>query len=82
MVDRAVSALDCGRVVARSDPHNHQVAVGDRASPLLTESKPLAEAAQHPTAPTHQLGALATSLPSCGRPKMNGARLVSPELIE
>src|SRR6185437_5804564 len=42
MVDRAVSALDCGRVVARSDPNNLELLFGDRAPPLLTESKPLA----------------------------------------
>ena len=41
MVDRAVSALDCGRVVARSDRNNLEIAVWRPRAAPLTESKPL-----------------------------------------
>ena len=82
MVDRAVSALDCGRVVARSDPNNLEILFGDRAPPLLTESKPLAGPAQDAARVSPQLGAWATSVPSRGRPNTNGAMLVSPAVSE
>lgn len=82
MVDRAVNALDGGRVVARSDPNNLEILFGEGAPPLLTESKPPAGPVQHAASVSRQPAACATSLPPWARPNTNAARLVSPAVME